>query len=54
VIDREIQEVLDVVVKSTLHSEYKMLIKRTLFGSENLYFENWGTLQDGLMDAIKI
>ncbi len=53
VIDREIQEVLDVVQKSALHPEYKHLLIRTLFGRENLYFENWGTLQDGLLDVIE-
>jgi len=53
VIDREVQEILDVIEKSVLHHEYKTPIKRMLFGNENLYFENWGTLQDGLLDAIK-
>lgn len=54
VIDREIQEVLDVVEKSPLHHDYKSLLKIILFGHENLYFQNWGTLQDGLMDVIKV
>lgn len=52
-IDREVQEILDIVEHSTLHYDYKILLKRMLFGTENLYFENWGTLQDGLLDAIK-
>lgn len=52
-IDREVQEVLDIVDQSPLHHDYKILLKRMLFGTENLYFENWGTLQDGLLDAIK-
>lgn len=53
VIDREIQEVLDVIQKSTIHPDYKHLLIIILFGRENLYFENWGTLQDGLLDVIK-
>ncbi len=53
VIDREVQEILEVIEKSPLHREYKTSLKKTLFGNENLYFENWGTLQDGLLDAIK-
>jgi hypothetical protein len=52
-IDREVQEILDIVEQSPLHHNYKILLKRMLFGNENLYFENWGTLQDGLLDAIK-
>jgi len=41
VIDREIQEVLDVVEKCPLHHDYKALLKIILFGHENLYFQNW-------------
>jgi hypothetical protein len=52
-IDREVQEILDIVEQSYLHHDYKILLKKVLFGNENLYFENWGTLQDGLLDAIK-
>jgi|GEM_PF-1958592 len=54
VIDREVQGIFDVTEKSSLHYDYKVLLKKILFGHENLYFENWGTLQDGLLDAIKI
>ncbi len=54
VIDREVQEILDSIEASGLHPDYKTPLKRMLFGNENLYFENWGTLQDGLLDAIKI
>jgi hypothetical protein len=53
VVDREVQEILEVVEQSSLCREHKTVLKKTLFGNENLYFENWGTLQDGLLDAIK-
>jgi hypothetical protein len=31
IIDREIQDLLDVIEKSQLHSDYQMLIKKILF-----------------------
>ncbi len=53
VIDREIQSILDIIEESDLYKEYKSILKKILFGKENLYLENWGTLQDGMLDAIK-
>lgn len=44
---------MDIVEVSQLHKTYKTQLKKILFGNENLYLENWGTLQDGLLDAIK-
>lgn len=52
VIDREIHEILAAIEQSDVHQEYKTLLKRLLFGTENLYFQNWWTLQDWLLDAL--
>lgn len=53
IIDREIQNLASIIDNSALHREYKMLLKKKLFGHNNLYFENWWTLQDGLLDVMK-
>lgn len=41
IIDREIQNLASIIDNSALHREYKMLLKKKLFGHNNLYFENW-------------
>lgn len=53
IIDREIQDLLDVIEKSTVHEDYQILIKKILFGNKNIYLENWGTLESNLKDIIK-
>lgn len=53
IIDREIQDLLDVIEKSQLHSDYQMLIKKILFWDKNIYLENWWTLETNLEDIIK-
>lgn len=53
IIDREIQDLIDVIEKSNLHPDYQILIKRTLFGNKNIYLENWGTLGSSLEDIMK-
>ncbi len=41
IIDREIQDLLDVIEKSHLHPDYQKLMKKILFGEKNIYLENW-------------
>lgn len=41
IIDREIQDLLDIIEKSSLHPDYQRLIKKILFGEKNIYLENW-------------
>lgn len=53
IIDREIQDLIDVIEKSTIHEDYQILIKKILFGNKNIYLENWGTLESNLEDIIK-
>ena len=53
IIDHEIQDLLDVIVKSALHPDYQILMKRILFGKKNVYIENWWTLESSLEDIIK-
>lgn len=53
VVDREIHDTIDTINKSTLHEDYKSLIKKVLFWEKNLYLENWGTLGTSLMDMIR-
>ncbi|MCB9807078.1 hypothetical protein H6768_04290 [Candidatus Peribacteria bacterium] len=53
IIDREIQDILNVIEKSNLHDDYKIMIKKILFGNKNIYLENWGTLESNLEDIIK-
>lgn len=52
IIDREIQDLLDIIEKSLLHPDYQRLIKKILFGEKNIYLENWWTLQTSLTDLI--
>jgi hypothetical protein len=54
IIHREIQELIDVVEKSNLHPDYQFRIKQALFGKNNIYLENWGTLESSLNDIIKV
>lgn len=53
IIDREIQDLLDVIEKSPIHPDYQRLMKKILFGEKNIYLENWGTLETSLADIIK-
>lgn len=53
IIDREIQDLLDVIQKSKAHHDYQLLFKKILFGNKNVYIENWGTLESSLEDIIK-
>jgi hypothetical protein len=41
IIDREIQDILTIIEKSDIHSDYQLLLKRVLFGKKNIYIENW-------------
>lgn len=41
IIDREIQDLLSIIEKSGLHSDYQILLKKILFGENNIYLENW-------------
>ena len=52
IIDREIQDLLTIIEKSPVHTDYQLLIKRLLFGEKNIYIENWGTLGSSLQDMI--
>lgn len=53
IIDREIKDLITIVEESNLHDDYKLLIKRVLFGEKNIYIENWGTLEGSLIDIVK-
>ncbi len=53
IIDREIQDLLDVIEKSAIHPDYQRLMKKILFWEKNIYLENWGTLETSLADIIK-
>lgn len=53
IIDREIQDLLDVIEKSKAHRDYQLLFKKILFWNKNVYIENWGTLESSLEDIIK-
>ncbi len=53
IIDREIKDLITIVEESSLHDDYKLLIKRVLFGEKNIYIENWGTLEGSLVDIVK-
>lgn len=53
IIDREIQDLIDIVEKSSIHWDYQVLIKKILFGDKNIYLENWWTLESNLKDIIK-
>lgn len=52
VIDREIQDTLDIIESSALHEDYQKLVKKVLFWEKNLFIENWGTLAGSLLDMI--
>lgn len=52
VIDREIQDTIDIIEASTLHEDYQKLVKKVLFWEKNLFIENWGTLGGSLLDMI--
>ncbi len=41
IIDREIQDLLDVIEKGQIHPDYQKLMKKILFGEKNIYLENW-------------
>ena len=51
--DKEIQDLIDVVDVSHIHLSYKLAIKRVLFGKNNLFIQNWGTLQSSLLDIAR-
>lgn len=53
IIDREIKDLITIVEDSSLHDDYKLLVKRVLFGEKNIYIENWGTLEGSLIDIVK-
>lgn len=53
IIDREIGDIITVIDTSSLHDDYRILIKKVLFWEKNLFLENWWTLEDSLMDMIK-
>ena len=53
IIDREIEDLIDVIEKSTIHPDYQKLIKRILFGNKNIYVENWWTLEGSLEDIVR-
>lgn len=53
VIDREIADIVSVIDASSLHDDYRIMIKKVLFWEKNLYLENWWTLEYSLMDMVK-
>lgn len=53
VIDREIKDLIMIVEESSLHEDYKLMVKRVLFWEKNIYIENWGTLEGSLVDIVK-
>jgi hypothetical protein len=53
IIDREIQDLLDIINRSDIHPDYQIRLKRLLFGNKNMYIENWWTLGISLQDTIR-
>lgn len=53
VIDREIADIISIIDASSLHDDYRIMIKKVLFWEKNLYLENWWTLEYSLMDMVK-
>lgn len=47
--DKEIMDLLHVIQKSKIHKDYKLKLSHLLFWEENLYVQNWWTLQQSLL-----
>ena len=52
--DKEITDLMHIIDKSKLHKDYKLKLWRLLFGDENLFIQNWGTLQQSLVSIAPV
>lgn len=53
VIQREINEIIELIDASELHDDYNILLKKVLLWEKNFYIENWWTLEWSMMDIVQ-